>query len=50
MCRKRRYRDFIAADLALAEVQAKDRADRPKTEKRVYLCPNCNGWHLTSRA
>jgi hypothetical protein len=48
-CSKRRYRDRIAALLALASVQRKDGSRRPKTEQRAYRCPDCHGWHLTSR-
>ena len=40
---KRRFRDEIAAKLALAEMQ---RAGRD--EKRCYFCPSCRGWHVTS--
>lgn len=46
-CRmKRRYRDEIAAKLALANIQAKDSPKRPKTEQRAYPCGG--HWHLTS--
>ncbi|MFA7265753.1 MAG: hypothetical protein WC054_05525 [Candidatus Nanopelagicales bacterium] len=47
-CRKVRYRDQIAALLALAVLdrQAKNGHD----EQRAYRCPNCKGWHLTSEA
>lgn len=48
-CRKRRYRDEIAAKLALATIQRKDKARRSKSERRAYRCPLCGGWHLTSR-
>lgn len=47
---KTAFPDRIAADLALAEIQAEhDRA--PVTEKvpvRSYLCP-CGKWHLTAK-
>lgn len=49
MCAKRRYRDKIAAKLALASIQADDSSARPKTERRAYRCPRCRGWHLTSK-
>jgi hypothetical protein len=48
-CRKIRYRDKIAALLALARTGSKRRAGRPKDEQRVYRCPVCKGWHLTSK-
>jgi hypothetical protein len=47
-CRKIRYRDRIAALLALATVQARDKPGRPKQERRAYRCPDCRGFHLTS--
>lgn len=47
-CSKIRYRDSIAAKLALASAQRMDSSGRAKIERRVYRCPRCNGWHLTS--
>jgi len=47
-CFKVRYRDEIAAKLALATIQNQDKASRPKAERRAYFCPDCRGWHLTS--
>lgn len=46
---KRRYRDSIGARLALATIRQRDSAHRPKTERRAYRCPDCNGWHLTAK-
>lgn len=46
-CAKIRYRDHIAAKLALASLAHKDK-QREKTERRAYRCPTCRGWHLTS--
>ena len=46
---KIRYRDRVAALLALADTRHADRSGRPKIEKRAYPCPSCHGWHLTSR-
>ncbi|MGK5557595.1 hypothetical protein ACSNOI_38905 [Actinomadura kijaniata] len=43
-----RFRDRIAATLALATIQRNDRPGRDKLEARVYRCPSCAGWHLTS--
>ena len=48
-CGKVRYRDEIAAKLALASAQRKDGSHRAKTEKRAYRCPKCRGWHLTAK-
>lgn len=47
-CGKRRYKDEIAAKLALATVQHTDGSGRPKLERRAYRCPKCAGWHLTA--
>ena len=46
-CTKRRYRDEAAAELALARIAEAGDA-REKTPQRVYRCPRCRGWHLTS--
>lgn len=48
-CRKRRYRDRIAALLALAATGRRKHARNPKQETRIYRCPACKGWHLTSQ-
>ena len=48
-CAKRRYRDEIAAKLALARITAHGEA-REKTPQRAYRCPACRGWHLTSQS
>lgn len=48
-CRKNKYRDEIAAKLALANIARQDKTYRPKTECRVYFCPICHKWHLTSQ-
>jgi len=45
---KVRYRDRIAALLALSKVCRRDSPKRPKSERRAYPCPHCKGWHLTS--
>ncbi len=51
---KRRYRDELAAKLALADIDRRRRGtgrelDR-RHETRAYACRACSGWHLTSRA
>ncbi|MEU1919324.1 hypothetical protein ABZ742_04025 [Streptomyces albogriseolus] len=43
---KFRYRDRIAAQLALAGI---DNVNPKRREKRAYRCPQCRGWHLTSK-
>jgi hypothetical protein len=49
-CKKRRYRDKIGAMLALASTGSGKKTRRAKDEKRYYKCPDCFGWHLTSKA
>lgn len=47
-CRKRRFRDEIAAKLALAGIE-QDGDVREKAPRRAYRCQACGGWHLTSK-
>lgn len=47
VCRKRRYRTEPEAILELANVRRDPRT--PRIPGRCYLCPHCNGWHLTSQ-
>lgn len=44
---KMKYRDDIAAKIALARLTHKDRDDH--RECRIYECPSKNHWHLTSK-
>lgn len=44
---KRRYRDRIGAQLALAVIRR--RGNNRRRETRAYRCPICGGWHLTSQ-
>lgn len=46
-CTKVRYRDRLAALMALAKLQHQDKAGH--TERRLYRCLHCRGWHLTSQ-
>lgn len=48
-CTKIRYRTRVDALIALSRLQRKDSTRRAKLEQRAYRCPNCRGWHLTSR-
>jgi hypothetical protein len=48
-CRKIRYRDEVAALLAL-ESTGRRAHKREKEEKRAYRCPRCKGWHLTAQS
>ena len=47
-CKKRKYRDEIAAKLAMASTALKDQR-RIKNEIRTYKCYKCRGYHLTSQ-
>lgn len=47
VCRKRRYRTEQDAMLVLSAVHEDPRTRR--VPGRCYLCPHCNGWHLTSQ-
>ena len=47
-CGKYRYRDEIAARLALATLARKDKPGH--NECRAYRCSDCRGWHLTSQS
>ena len=45
--RKVVYRDRAAALSALAKIERQDKEGH--AEHRVYRCPHCRKWHLTSR-
>jgi len=49
-CGKKKYRDKIAAMMAIANIEARGE-DRPSGQipKRAYKCPACHQWHLTSK-
>lgn len=49
-CTKRRFKTDVDAKIAMAKIQWKDKPSRLKMEQRVYLCPSCKGYHLTSKA
>lgn len=44
---KVQYFARVDAELALASI---DRTNPTRREQRVYHCPVCDGWHLTSQA
>ena len=48
-CTKRRFRDEVAAKLALAVITRKDNTARGEREQRAYRCPHHprEVWHLT---
>lgn len=45
---KVRYRDKTGALFALAMIRLRHER-RDKNEVESYPCPQCHGWHLTSR-
>ena len=45
-CGKRGFKEEIDAKIALASTQSKKNSKRE--ECRIYLCPSCNNYHLTS--
>jgi len=48
--RKQRYLTEASAYLILLSAQnLRSRQGAEKVEQRVYLCPHCNGWHMTSK-
>lgn len=47
VCRKRRFGTEADAMLALATAELCHRTQKIPT--RHYLCPHCDGWHLTSQ-
>lgn len=46
--RKRRFRDRIAAEMAIQRIATRG-VVTDKDPVRAYRCPDCRGWHLTSR-
>jgi hypothetical protein len=52
ICRTRKQRYLTEARAYLALLAARNlRAEQgsDKVEQRVYHCPECNGWHMTSK-
>ena len=47
-CNKRKFKDKISAMFALSQVRSQ-KAKGNRQEKRIYHCPICNKWHLTSQ-
>lgn len=45
---KRRYKDRIAALLAIESANRRKHERRGKNERRAYLCQMCRYWHVTS--
>lgn len=48
-CGKRRYRDKVTAEIALAKIWARDTGRSEKMPRRAYECGLCDGYHLTSQ-
>lgn len=47
---KARYPKEYDARVALVScIVARNRGKHERREARIYHCPVCNGWHLTSR-
>ena len=46
---KKRYRTEEQAQTALDRIQHADNSARVKVPQRVYSCPHCAGWHVTSQ-
>lgn len=46
MCHKYRFRDEIAAQLAIAKSRMKN--NKKRREERHYYCESCKAWHITS--
>lgn len=44
MCKKRRFKNEATADAELERAKSKARP-----ECRAYRCPDCAGWHLSSK-
>lgn len=47
ICKKIKYRDKIAAMLALA--QCRNSIKGKRQERKIYFCPECRKYHLTSQ-
>lgn len=47
-CKKRKYKDKIAAMFALSQCR-KQTATGNRQEKRIYFCDKCGFYHLTSK-
>lgn len=47
-CKKRKYKDKISAMFALSQCRKQDAVGN-RQELRVYFCPVCKHWHLTSK-
>ena len=49
-CGKVRFPDRFEAESALAQARRwADNGNTERRERRIYLCPNCQGWHMTSK-
>lgn len=49
-CKKRKYKDKISAMLALSSCKFNSRkGGNNRNETRIYFCPICKTYHLTSK-
>lgn len=46
---KDRWPDEISAKIKIAKILSSRGPERDKYPCRAYFCPNCKGWHLTSK-
>lgn len=49
VCTKRKFRSKRQAERALLDCKIQALRDERRQETRVYECPICHYWHLTSR-
>lgn len=47
---KRRYETQLDAELALAQIRAREVRSMAKHERSAYRCPGADHWHLTSQS
>lgn len=48
-CGKVKYKDKLAAMVALVRCKGKHNNAWKRQEKRVYYCNECKAWHLTKK-
>lgn len=48
-CHKKQFKDKIEALFALAKCRFRAKKGANRSECRVYLCPICGKYHLTSK-
>ena len=48
-CRKVKYKDKLSAMFALSQCRRVGNYKSNRDEKRIYFCPICKAYHLTSK-